>query len=169
MVDKGFAFVAGACNARVDRKLAQKRYLEICRHALAAAGAEDLGDGLTVGADKPAHVFHNPDDGKLELCAEIEGFADIGGGDLLRSRDHERMAAFRQQLDDRERFVTCSRGAIDNQVIERTPFDVSQKLFDHAGFHRPPPDQRIILGFKKQADGDNMHACNGKWQEFLAD
>src|SRR5260221_7600357 len=73
-----------------------------------------------------------------------------------------------------ERRIACTRGQVNDQVIQLTPFYITQKLTNGRIEHRSAPDKRLT-GFHEQAHRDHLDAiCNRgdetlsiRWREFF--
>ena len=50
-------------------------------------------------------------------------------------------------------FIACSRGCIDEEVIERAPFDVFEELFDKPVFFRTAPYNGGVAGGEHELHG----------------
>ena len=64
---------------------------------------------------------------------------------FLRGRDHEHLGAG-QEPGHRDRNVAGPGGEVGEQEVQLAPVHVAEELLDGFVQHRPPPDDRLLLG-----------------------
>jgi hypothetical protein len=85
-----------------------------------------------------------PQHRKPQLLAEADAAAHVLDRDLLRGGHHHGAIRILDELYHCERLVTRAGRGIDDQVVERAPFNVRKQLFDGAEFPRSAPDDRVV-------------------------
>ena len=148
--DRG-AGVATLAQRRHQRHPPEQGDPDACGQRLAAATAEDLVRDAVV-APEPAHVLDHADDVELDLLGHRGGaLRDRLRGRLRRGDDHDLGA--RQELAHRERDVARARWHVDDEVVGLVPGHVGEELLERLVEHRPPPDDRLVLG-DEEAHGE---------------
>jgi hypothetical protein len=85
-----------------------------CRHAIAAAGTEDVLGMAALGADVDAHVLDDAEDGDADLLEHLQALARVEQRDVLRRGDDHR-AGHRHLLRQRELDVAGARRHVDDR------------------------------------------------------
>lgn len=79
------------------------------RKLLPAALLEQIDFLPAVRTAQPAHVLDDAKDRRLYLLEEIERFADVGKGNLLR-RGHDDTPSVGDGIQHGQMFITCAGG-----------------------------------------------------------
>jgi len=150
----GLAAVAADADLGVNFDFAQEWDAEELGHAAAFAVAEDVDAAFAMGAAEVTHVFDDAKNLDVNLAEHFNGFAYVGEGDD-RGRGDDDGACDGDALNERELYVTCARGKIDDEVIEFAPLHAAEKLLDDAVKHGAAPDERLIARIQ-QAHRDHF-------------
>src|ERR1035441_1579740 len=94
----------------------------------------------TLRTDILAHVFECSCDWQIGLLAKCDAPPHIRYGQFLGCRYNDCGRRTPDQLSHRKRFVTGSGRAIDHQVIQVAPSNVTEKLLDQLELHWSAPD-----------------------------
>ena len=156
MIDERLSLIGPPDDLRVHRDSAEEGHAHLLGHGLPAAAFEDLDHFLAVRADKPAHVFDHPQNGNLELTAEIDGLSHVLKGEILGRRDDHGAVAVGDELRHRKGLIARSRGKVDHQIVQLAPLHIRQKLLDDAHLHRAPPDDRLVRMAEGKSEGNDL-------------
>lgn len=99
---------------------------------------------------QPAHVLDDAEDRGLYLLEEIERFADVGKGNLLR-RGHDDTSSVGDGIQHGQMFITRTGRGIDDQIVQSPPLYVGQKLSDGPRFLGAAPEDRRVLILRKES------------------
>lgn len=139
-----------------QRHLCHERHLHVLAHfgCTASNWWENLTFTFAIWANEPAHIFDDSQNWSLSFFAEIDFFADIAQGDLLRCchDDGTEQVGLFQILNNGDVLVTCTRRSIDDEVVEVFPKHIGQKLLDDTVLSRASPDNGVILVGKHKPD-----------------
>src|SRR6185295_20099298 len=161
--DRG-ARIAAVANGRVDRHSTEKRNPECGGSPLPSSVRKYFGPLAAVAAEKVTHVLHNTEERYIHLLEHHHAFADIVQRDFLWCRNGDG-AGQRDQLGEGELRVSCSRGQIDEQVIQFAPQHVSKKLLDSGMDHRTSPDYGGIFRDEKP-HRDEFDTVTFSWSDL---
>mmetsp|Transcript_11234 Transcript_11234/g.32313 ORF Transcript_11234/g.32313 Transcript_11234/m.32313 type:complete len:206 (-) Transcript_11234:109-726(-) len=91
------------------------------------------------------------------LLAEVDLLAHVLHGNLLGCCHDDGPVNARpaQVLDDREVLVRCAGRCVHNEVVQRSPVHVRQKLLNQPVLPRPSPDHRVV--WIRQHETDRHH------------
>ena len=166
----GFAVVAGFADGLHEGNLAEQADAQALRHRGAAVVAEDVVFLVRMLLRRePGHVLHQPEDGPVDgrVLEHVHAFLHVGEGHGLGRRDDDG-AFHRDIVHQGDVDVAGARGHVDEQIVQRTPLDLQDHLFQGAAGHRPAPDEGLSrLG--EIADGHPFDAVLlDRDEEFLA-
>uniref|UniRef100_A0A8W7P1Q1 Uncharacterized protein n=1 Tax=Anopheles coluzzii TaxID=1518534 RepID=A0A8W7P1Q1_ANOCL len=155
--DEIFPLIAALCEARIERQLAQVRYLHLDAHLFGAAspGGEDARLGRALGAHERAHVLDHAHHRDGKLLAERYLLAHVEQRDLLRRRHQHCAPRTVRPLEEGRRgqmLVGRAGRRIQHQIVQLSPVDLGQELANHAVLLRPPPDDCIVRAAEQEAD-----------------
>ena len=120
-----------------------------------------------VRADEVAHVLDDAEHRHVDLAEHRQPLAGVDQRHVLRRRDDHR-AGERDALRQRQLRVAGARRQVDDQVVERAPFDVAEELLERLHHHRPAPDHRRV-GLHDEAERHQLHAVLLQRQDAVAD
>ena len=108
------------------------------------------------GVVKPDMFSTTPAISSVDLVGHLGRAArDLLGGRLRRGDDQE--ARLREQLGERHRDVARAGRQVDEQIVQRAPFDVLEELGERLVEHRAAPDDGRVL-LDEEADRHHLHA-----------
>ena len=100
------------------------------------------------------------------MLEEIERFADVGKGNLLR-RGHDDTPSVGDGIQHGQMFITRAGRGIDDQIVQSPPLYVGQKLSDGPRFLGAAPEDRRVLILQEGIHGNKRHALTaGNGQHF---
>src|SRR5438876_2935517 len=104
-----------------------------------------------------AHVLDDAEHGDIDLLEHLEALARVCKGDVLR-RCHNNGTGDGYSLCEGKLDVPSAGGHVDDEVVERAPLSLGQKLRQRLGDHGTPPDHRLILVREEETDGHGYDA-----------
>src|SRR5690242_11119260 len=102
-------------------------YSELPGRLLDSATGKNIDLVLAVRANKVAHVFYKARNIDLHLAKHLDSFAGVLQRNV-RWRGNDNRGSQRDSLDERQSHIASPRWEVDDQVIQCSPLDRSQKL-----------------------------------------
>lgn len=96
--------------------------------------------------DKTGHVLDDAEHADAGFAAEINFLADVEQADFLGGGHHygATKAGFFEVGIDAKMLVAGSGGSVNEEVVERAPFDVFKELLDQTIFFGSAPDHGVV-------------------------